>query len=154
MIDKEIYETLKKMMELSKILSDGEIEEYCNHPFYAKFPERKPKNLPTLMQLTTELEELANSLSDEMNEKYSIEISNIKYYLSVYKEGKYYEKLNRSGTPKITTVGQRLHGEIMDICESYCYEKPTETEMSHKDAAEKINDYVGDLFGKKISDQN
>ena len=51
MIDKEIYETLKKMMELSKILSDGEIEEYYDHPLYERYPERKPKNLPTLMQL-------------------------------------------------------------------------------------------------------
>ena len=74
-------------MELSKILSDGEIEEYYDHPLYERYPERKPKNLPTLMQLTTELEELVNSLSEEMNNRYSEEISNIKYYLSVYKEG-------------------------------------------------------------------
>ena len=152
MIEKETYITLKRIMELSKILSDGEIEEYYDHPYYVKYPERKPKNLPTLMQLTIELEELVNSLSDDMNEKYSVEISNIKYYLSVYKEGKYYEKLNRSGTPKISTVGKRLYGEIMDVCESYCYEKPTETEMSHKNAAEKINDYVSNLFGKNKSD--
>ena len=35
MIDKEVYKTLKRMMELSKILSDGEIEEYYDHHFYA-----------------------------------------------------------------------------------------------------------------------
>ena len=77
MIDKETYMTLKRMMEISKILSDGEIEEYYDHPFYVKYPERKPENLPTLMQLTTELEELVNSLSEEMNKKYSDEISSV-----------------------------------------------------------------------------
>lgn len=154
MIDKETYMTLKRMMEISKILSDGEIEEYYDHPFYVKYPERKPENLPTLMQLTTELEELVNSLSEEMNKKYSDEISNIKYYLSVYKEGQYYEKLNRSGTPKITTVGKRLYGDILDICDRYCCEKPTRTEISHKDAADKINDYMRNLFGKTKSDQD
>lgn len=150
MIDKETYITLKRMMEFSKILSDGEIEEYYDHPFYVKYPE----NLPTLMQLTTELEELVNSLSEEMNNRYSEEISNIKYYLSVYKEGQYYEKLNRSGTPKITTVGSRLYGDILDICDSYCYEKPTITEISRKNAADKMNDYVSNIFGKAKSDQD
>ena len=154
MIDKETYMTLKRMMEISKILSDGEIEEYYDHPFYVKYPERKPENLPTLMQLTTELEELVNSLSEEMNKKYSDEISNIKYYLSVYKEGQYYEKLNRSGTPKITTVGKRLYGDILDICDSYCSEKPTRTEISHKDAADKIDDYMSNLFGNAKLDQD
>ena len=154
MVDKETYMTLKRMMEISKILSDGEIEEYYDHPFYVKYPERKPENLPTLMQLTTELEELVNSLSEEMNKKYSDEISNIKYYLSVYKDGQYYEKLNRSGTPKITTVGKRLYRDILDICESYCCEKPTRTEISHKDAADKIDDYMSNLFGKAKLDQD
>ena len=106
------------------------------------------------MQLTTELEELVNSLSEEMNNRYSEEISNIKYYLSVYKEGQYYEKLNRSGTPKITTVGKRLYGDVLDIFDSYCCEKPTRTEISHKDAADKMSDYVSNLFGKKKSDQD
>ena len=104
--------------------------------------------------MTTELEELVNSLSEEMNNRYSEEISNIKYYLSVYKEGQYYEKLDRRGTPKITTVGERLYRDITDICESYYYEKPTRTEISRKNAADKINNYVSNLFGKTKSDQD
>ena len=98
--------TFEKLHEVSVMLADGKVKEtleYYNEP---------SDEAPLLSECIQVLEKLLLSLPNDLQNRYSFELTCIKNQIAVLKKGRYYEKLQRSGIPLISTVGERINYSI------------------------------------------
>ena len=94
--------TFEKLHRISTLLADSKVKEtleYYNEP---------SDNAPLLTECIQQMESLISSFPDDIQERYRFEITGLKNQISTLKKGRYYERLQRSGIPLISTVGERI----------------------------------------------